>query len=116
VVVVAVCVLDETLAVVSGVVATGVAAVVGSDMAVGLGGSGCGTQGWGVCWGAVGRVGSVCRRSRGAGGCFKPGDAVVGVVVVVDGCVDVADGGCVGVVSGGVANSCGDGGLVGVSS
>jgi hypothetical protein len=89
-------VLDEALAVVSEVAVAGIAAVVGSDVAVAKGGSGCGTRGWGVCSGAVGRgrLGRVCRRLRAAGG------KVVVVVVKNVGC---ADGGCVGVVSGDVA-------------
>ena len=104
--------LGEALAVVSGVVATGVAAVVGSDMAVGLGGSGCGTQGWEACWGAMARPGSECHRLRGAGSRFGAGEGVV----VVDNDIGVVDGGCAAVVSGDVAHRGGDGGLWAVSS
>ena len=78
--VVAIWVLDK-LAVISEVVATGVAAVVGSDMAVAQGGTGCDTRDWGVCWSAEGWLGSECRHLQGAGGCFEARDEVVGAVV-----------------------------------
>jgi hypothetical protein len=109
VVVVAIWVLDETLAVVSGVVVTGVAAVVGGDVAVERGGSVRSTRGWGLGWGVVVQSGIQCRGSGDAGGGSEAGDEFV--VVVVDD-VGVVDGGCAGVV----AHSGGDGGLVGVSS
>ena len=105
--------LDEALAVVSEVAVAGIAAVVGSDVAVATGGSGCGTRGWGVCSGAVGRLGRVCRRFRAAGASFEAGGKVVVVVVNNVGC---ADGGCADVVSGDVADSGGDDNRLGVSS
>jgi hypothetical protein len=83
--------------VVSEVVVAGVAAVIDSDMAVAQGRSGREKRGWGVCWGAIGRLGSVCRRFRDAGGSFEAGEKVV--VAVVDS-VDSVDGGCAAVVSG----------------
>jgi hypothetical protein len=52
-VLVAVWVLDTALLVVSQVVAAGVAAIVGGDMAVAVGVSGHERRGWGLCWGAV---------------------------------------------------------------
>ena len=99
-VVVAVWVLDAALVVVSRGVVAVVAAVVGSDVAAERWGSGLENRGRGLSWGAVGRHGSQCRRSAGAGGGFEAGEEVV--VVVVDDVVDV-DGGCAGVVSGDVA-------------
>jgi hypothetical protein len=105
-------VLYEARVVVSEVVAAEVAAVVGSDVAVATGDSGCERRGQGVCRSAVGRAGSECRRFRGAGDCFGVGKVVVVVVVddvaTVDGSVDVADGGCVGIVNGDVADGSGD--------
>jgi hypothetical protein len=86
-------------------VAAEVAAVVGSDVAVAVGGSECRTGGWRRGWSAVGRLGSVCRCFRGAGGCFEAEDRVI--VVVVDIVANV-DGGCAAVVSDAVADS-GDG-------
>jgi hypothetical protein len=44
-------VLDEARVVVLGVVAAGFVAVVGGDVAVATGGSGCRRGGWGACWG-----------------------------------------------------------------
>ena len=91
------------------VFAAGVAANVVSDVAAERRGSGLERGGWGLSWGTVGRPGSQCRRSRGAGGRFGAGEGVV-VVVVND--VDVVDGGCADVVSGDVA---GNGGSEGVA-
>jgi hypothetical protein len=50
-------VLDKALAVVSEVVVADIAAVVGSNVAVATGGSGCKTRGWGLC----NQLDSVCR-------------------------------------------------------
>jgi hypothetical protein len=50
------------LVLVSRVVAGRVATVVDDDVADEQGGSGRGRRGWGACWGAIGRPGSVCRR------------------------------------------------------
>jgi hypothetical protein len=101
-----------------GAVAVAVGTVVDDDVAVAVSGSGCERRGWGLGWGAVGRLGSVCRRFRDAGGSSEAGEKVVVVVFddagVVDGNVDVADGGCAGVVNGNVADSGGNDGLVGV--
>jgi hypothetical protein len=103
----AIWILDDALVVVFRVVAVVFVAVVGGDVAVAMGGSGCETRGCGGCRGAVGRLGSECRRSRGAGSCFEAGDEVVVAVVDsvgnVDGSVDVTDGGCAGVVNGAMA-------------
>ena len=109
----AVWVLDGVLVVVFRPFAAGVAVVVGSDVAVVTGGSGCGTGGWGLCWSVVGRPGSQRRHSRGTGACFEAGEGTV--VAVVDS-VDSTDGGCAAVVDGDVADNGGDDGLVGVSS
>ena len=105
----AVWVVAAALVVVSGAVAAGVATVVDCDVAAGQWGSGLDRRGWEPGWGAVGRLGSVCRRFRGVGGCLRVGDRVVEVVVDD---VGVVDRGCAGVVSGDVAHSSGDGGLV----
>lgn len=48
--------------VVLGAVAAGVSVVVDDDVVVTLGASRCEDGGRGVCWGAVGRLGSECRR------------------------------------------------------
>ena len=83
------------------------ATVVDDDVALAVGGLGHERRGWGVSRGAVDRFGIVCRRFRGAGGCFSAGGRVVVAVDdsvdAVDGVVDIADGGCVGVVSSDVA-------------
>ena len=105
-------VLDIAQVVVLQVVATVFVAVIGCDVEVAVGSSGCGTRGCRFCKGAVGQLGSVYRRSQGAEGCFEAGDEAVMVVVVVDNIVGVIDGGCAGVVSGGVAALEGKGGLV----
>lgn len=70
--------LDEARVVVLGVVAAGFVAVVGGDVAVATGGSGCRRGGWGACWGG---------RKTGR-------DTVVDVVDNVDN----VDGGCAAVV------------------
>jgi hypothetical protein len=93
-------VLNETKVVISGVVAAVFIVVVGGDVAVVTGSSGRKTRGCGGCRGAVGRLGSECHRSRGAGSCFEAGNEVV--VAVVDSVGNI-DGGCVGVVSSDVA-------------
>jgi hypothetical protein len=95
-------VLDTALVAVSGVVATGVAAIVGSDVAAAQGCSGRNGRGWGLGRGDMYRFGSECRCSRGADGCLEAGNGVV--VAIVDDVVD-GDGGCAGVVSGDVADS-----------
>jgi hypothetical protein len=79
-----------------GVVVAAVAVVVSSDVAPAVGGSEREMGGWKARWGSVGRAGSECRRSRGAGDRFEAGEEVV--VVVVDD-VDNVDGGCAGVVA-----------------
>jgi hypothetical protein len=96
-----------------GAVAAAVGTVVDDDVAVAVSGSGCERRGWGLGWGAVGRLSSVCRRFRGVGSRFGAGDGLV--VVVVDD-VGNLDGGCAGVVSDDVADIAGVGGLVGVPS
>ena len=101
--------LDEALAVVSEVAVAGIAAVVGSDVAVATGGSGCRMRGWGVCSGVVGQLGRVCRRFRAAGASFKAGGKVIVVVVNNVGC---PDGGCADIVSGDVAGNGGSGGSI----
>jgi hypothetical protein len=106
-------VLGKAQFVVLGTVTAGVATVVSSDVAVTTAGSGFERRSWEACWGAVDRAGSECRLSRGAGGWFEAGGGVI--VVAVNG-VDSADGGCADVVSGDVADSGGDGGLVGALS
>ena len=92
-----------------------VAVVVGDDVAVAVGGSGCERRGWKDSRGGLGRPGIECRHSRVvAGGSGAGGKVVVVVdnnVGVVDDSGDVADGGCVGVVSSDVAGVSGDGGL-----
>jgi hypothetical protein len=103
-------VLDEAIAVVSEAVAAAVTAVVGGDVAVGTGGSGCERRGWEACWGAIALPGSECCRLRGAGSRFGAGE---GMVVVV---VDDTDGGCAAVINGDVADGSGGDGWVGVSS
>ena len=60
---VAVWALDITQVLVLGVGVAGVVPVVDCDVVVAVGGSGCETRGCRVCRGAVGRLGSVCRRS-----------------------------------------------------
>jgi hypothetical protein len=102
-------VLYKALAVVSDVAVAGIAAVVVSDMAVATGGSGCETRSGGVCRGAVGRLGSVCRRLQDAGGSFEVGNQVVVAAVDV---ADNVDRGCAGFISGDVAVLAGKGGLV----
>jgi hypothetical protein len=68
--------LDAVLeAVVAGIVDVGSCAV-----AVERRGSGCELRGWGLRWRAVGRLGSECRRTRGARGRFEAGNAVVWVL------------------------------------
>lgn len=57
-----ICVLDETQVIILGVVAVAVGAVADSDVVVAVGSSGCEKRGWGLAWGAVGRLGSECRR------------------------------------------------------
>ena len=112
--------LDETLAVVSGVVAAVVAVVVGDDAVAAMGGSGRQGRGWDGCCRSVGRLGGVCRRFRGVRGWFRAGEGMVVVVnddlVVVDVGVDVADGGCAVVASCDVAPSSGGRGFGTVSS
>jgi hypothetical protein len=104
---------DEAQVVVLGAVAAGFVTVVDCDVAAEQRGSGLDRRGWELGCGAVGRLGSVCRRFRGVGGCFRAGDRVVEVVV---NSVGVVDGGCAGIISGDAAHSGGDDGLVGVSS
>ena len=93
-------VLDVAQVVVPRVVATVFVAVIGCDVEAAVGGSGHETRGCRVCKGAVCRLGSVCRRSRGAGGSFDSGEQVV--VVVVNN-IGRCDGGCVDVGGGDVA-------------
>ena len=96
----AIWVLDTTLVVVSQGVVAVAATVVDDDVALAVGGLGHERRGWGVSSSGVGRPGSVCRRFRGARGCFIAGGRVV---VAVDDSVDVVDGvdgGCADVVSG----------------
>jgi hypothetical protein len=94
-VVVAVWVLDAALLVVSQVIATVVATVVGSER-LRTRKDGLETLLW--CY----RLVWECRHSRGAGGCPEAGGGVV-VVTVSD--VDSTDGGCAGVVSDDVGDS-----------
>jgi hypothetical protein len=105
-------VLDETLDVVSTVVATGVAAVVGvggCDVVLARRGSECELRGLGLGWGVVGWPGIECCRFRAAGGCFEDGgEAVVAVVNGVSNC-DMAVTGCAGVVGCDTAVGNGDG-------
>ena len=98
----AVWVLDEALAVISELAVVDAAVVVGGDVAVATGGSGCKRRGWRLGCGGVGWSGGWCRHSRGVGGGFE---AVEEVVVVVDDVVGVVDGGCAAVVDGDVAVS-----------
>ena len=86
--------------VVSGVTVAGVAVDVVSDVTVERRGLGCEEGGGGSRWGSMSRLGSVCRRFRGAGGGFGAGGEVV---VVVDDGVVVVDAGRAGVVTGDVA-------------
>ena len=58
-------VLETVLDAVSGRVAVVSVAVVDCDMAVATGRQGFETRGWGVCWGAMSRLGRVWRRFRG---------------------------------------------------
>ena len=55
-VVVAVCVLDMALDAVWGVVVAANVPIVDGDVAASLGGSGCGTGGWGDGWRGLGRL------------------------------------------------------------
>jgi hypothetical protein len=96
---VSVWVLDVTQIVVLGVSAAGVAAIVGCDIAMAVGGSECEMRGLGVRWSALGRPGRECCRLRGAGDSFEAGEKLV--VAVVDN-VDNVDGGCVAIVRGDV--------------
>jgi hypothetical protein len=72
-----VCMLDETWVVVSRVVAAGNVAIVGGDMGVARGSSGCKGNGWGVGWGAVWQLGKVCCHLGGVGGRSGAGEGVV---------------------------------------
>ena len=101
-VVLAVWVLAVAQVVASKVVAEGVAAVVGSDVAAERRGSGFERRVWEHCCGAVGRLGSERRRFRGVWGWLGAGEGAE--VVVVDDVGD-GDGGCADVVSGDVAVS-----------
>jgi hypothetical protein len=87
-----------TLAVIPAVVEAGVVAVVGSDIAVAVGGAGYERRGWGLGWGAVGLPGRECRRLGGDGGSFKAGDDVVVVIVNDIDSRDMAVCGCAGAV------------------
>ena len=84
-------------------------AVADGDVALASGGSGCRGRGPGCCWGAVGRPGIECRRSRALPGGSEAGG---GAMVVVDDVVGVVDGGCASVVKGDVAGNGGGRGLV----
>ena len=84
--------LDEALDAISAAVAAGSAGVGGCDIAVATGGSGRRGRGQGHCWGAVGRPGSMCCRSRGVWGWFEAGDEIVVAIVNDVGVVDGADG------------------------
>ena len=55
--------LNEAVGVVLEVVAVGIATVVDDDVAALLGGSGCGTEGWGGGWGMLYWPGIQCRCS-----------------------------------------------------
>ena len=105
----AVWVLDKTWVVISRVVVTGVAVVIGRDMVVRKWGSELKRGGWRRFWCVVHWPGSECHHFRGAGSSFGAGDKAV---VVVDDVVGIIDGGCSGIVSGGVAALEGKGGLV----
>jgi hypothetical protein len=83
---VAIWVLDTALFIISQVVAGVVATVVGSDMAVAVGGSGCKMGGCGLRWGAVGWPGRECHCSEGAGGGCEAGEEVVVMVANVVDC------------------------------
>ena len=107
--VVSIWVLDITQVIISGVVAAGVAAIVGGDVAVATGGSGLKRRGCGVCRGVVDQPGSQCHCLAGAGGGFGAGDEVIVVVINI---VDSIDGGCAGVVSNDMAAFTGMGRLV----
>jgi hypothetical protein len=74
-------VLDEAQVVVWGMVAAGFVTVVGCDVAAGRRSSGHERRGCGGCRGAVGRLGKVCRRFRGAGGSSDCGGGAIVVVV-----------------------------------
>jgi hypothetical protein len=105
-------VLDASLVADVAVVVVGNVGVSGCDVATDKGGSGRELKSWELGWRGVGWSDSWWRHSRGAGGGFEAGKVVVVVVVddvaVVDGGVDVADGGGVGVVNGDVADGSGD--------
>jgi hypothetical protein len=58
----AVCMLDGALDAVSEAVAAGNVGSGSCDVVTAMGHSGRGGRGWGLGWGAVGRLGSVCRR------------------------------------------------------
>ena len=66
-----------------GVVTAGVAAIVGSDVAVSLGGSEHEWRGWEACWGAIAQPRSKCCHLQGAGSRFWAGEEDVVVVVGV---------------------------------
>ena len=93
-------VLDEALAVVSEGAMAGIAAVVGSDVAVATGGSGCGTRGWGLCRGGMDWLGSMCHHFLGVcSWVVAEGEVLVAIVdVVVND--DMACGGCANVING----------------
>ena len=101
--------LDAAQVVVLRVVATVFVAVVGCDMAVATGSSGCKGRGWGLDCGAVDRPGRECHRFRVASGGYSRWKTIrEAVVVVVVNDVDSCDGDSNG--------DGGDDGLVGVMS
>jgi hypothetical protein len=93
---------NTAVVVILGLSAAAEAAVVGCDVAVTMGGSGCKTGGCGLRWGAMGWPGRECCCSEGAGGSFEAGEKLL--VAVVDD-IGIIDGGCAGVVSSDVATS-----------
>jgi len=110
--VVSVWVLVVTQVVVLGMVAAEMAAVVGSDVAVAMGGSGCRARGWGLCRGGLDRLGSVCRRFLGVCSWVAAEGAVLVAIVGVVVNDDVARRGCANVINGVVSGNGGSGGSV----
>ena len=105
-------VLDEALVVVSEVAIAGITAVVGSDVVVATGGSGCGTRGWGLCRGGMDWLGSMCHHFLGVcSWVAAEGEVLVAVVdIVVND--DVACGGCANIINGVMSGNGGSGGSV----
>jgi hypothetical protein len=96
VVVVVVWVPDTALVTITEVVAAGVVGGGGCDVATAMGRSGRGGRGWGLGWGAVVRLGSVCRRLRGVGGRSGAGEGIVAGVATIVNCDMAVVTGCKG--------------------